>query len=243
MGKNTIPADSNDLTNPLGSENPEENAPIDTTPSPEGGDLDEKTKAGFQKALQQKAEALKFEQERRSKIEEELEALRKERKEAKLAELDETERLKVQLNEQVETNAKLNMASFASTEIAKRKLSMDDPICRIAVKRPWALDTIADAIERNFGDSPTWADVIKVVEEKLPSYLDELVSLRGEPKVETENQPAGNQFTSPVDVERMPNNSPKRTWSRQEIVNLSDTDYQKYRTDILFAEKEGRIIG
>jgi hypothetical protein len=242
MGKKSIPVNPDDLTNPSDSENPEGNAPIDTSQSPEGGDLDEKTKAGFQKALQQKAEALKSEQGRRAKIEEELETLRKERKEAKLAELDETERLKIQLNEQVEDNAKLRMTNFASIEIGKRKLSMDDPLCRIAIKRPWALDTIADAIERNFGDSPTWADVIKVVEDKLPSYLDELVSLRGEPKVETEPQPSEEPFSPPVDVERTPSSSSKRTWSRKEIASLSDSDYAKYRGEILLAEKEGRIV-
>jgi len=237
---NHLPADDKNLT-PQG-ENPSGSAPKETIPSTEGGDLDLKTKAGFQTALTKSKEAEKKEKEAREKAETELAELREEKRKAKLAELDETERLKIEKQELEAKLAKSDMRNFASKELSLKGIPLTDPIAEIVMESPWAIPFI----KRSLGESPSWAEVVKVVEEKLPSYLDDYVSRKGEkpkgniPPTETTTTPSNEDGA--VDPER-PGEviDSKKIWTRAEIEHMSDEFYLKHRDDIQLAEKEGRI--
>ena len=214
-----------------------------TEPKPsEEEELDLKTKAGFQKALQEaREEKKKFLEDQAKKIKE-IAELRKLVKESEMADMDESEKLTLQLNEKIAENAKLQLKVFVNEEIAKRKLDRNDPLLEIVVNTPWAIPEI----QRMLGDSPTWEDIVREVEEKLPSYLDALVSKRGEQTETTPTEPAEEEteeaIPPSVDRERPAVTSPKRTWTRAEIAALSLPDYQKHKAEISKALAEGRVV-
>jgi hypothetical protein len=238
--ENVIPSNQPPVTTPLGSEQPVGDDPI----QPEGtieAELDPKTKEGFQRLVAQRELAAKAEKERAEKAEAELAEYRKAQKAQKLQELDESERLKIERDEALAENAKLRISNFASRELNKRKIDPTDPIYDIVVEAPWALPVI----KRSLGDSPSWAEVIQVIEDKLPAYLDTLASRQGEtindaPNPVAPSEPPANP--SGADPERPSNPPSKRVWSRKEIGKMSDADYLKHQVEIKKAQAEGRIV-
>lgn len=239
--ENVIPSNQPDLTGRDPLENRGGADPMQPNLSTEE-ELDPKTKEGFQRLVAKREQEAKAERERAAQVEAELEQLRRERKQQKLQELDETERLKVERDELAAENAKLRMSNYATRELQKRGIKPTDPIYDIVIDSPWSIPFI----RRSLGDSPTWAEVVRVVEDKLPAYLDTLVSHRGETieddpsSTPPSNPPASSERKS--DPERPANSPQKRVWSRREIAKMDDATYLKHQKEIKLAQSEGRIV-
>lgn len=238
-----IPSNQPPVTaSPTGQEQPNGDDPIAPNMSPEEEEaLKQNNWAAYQKLIAKKEQAATAEKARADKAEAELEEYRKAQKAQKLQELDESERLKIERDEALAENAKLRISNFATRELNKRKIDPTNPIYDIVVEAPWALPVI----KRSLGDSPSWAEVIQVVEEKLPAYLDTLASRQGETINDTpETAPSETPPANPsgADPERPATPPSKRVWSRKEIGKMSDADYLKHQAEIKKAQAEGRIV-
>jgi hypothetical protein len=221
-------------------------AGLDAKTSDEGDELNEKSKAGFQKALQEA-------REKEKRLAKEVSQMRSKLKEKELAELGETERLEKEAQQLAEENARLKLQQFISKEVQARDLDVNDPLVEILMDTPWQIPPV----RRVLGDSPTWDEVIEAVENKLPSYLDDLVARRNgtgnasasdansEPDESEEEQEDDESSEVPTSTERtVVQNSAenKRTWTRSEIAALSDEDYVKNLPSIRKAQRENRIL-
>lgn len=236
----TIPSNPNDVTARNGQEHAEGNDPINHAGSTET-ELDPKTKEGFQRLVAKKDKEAKDAADAAREAREELRKLQEEKRRQKLSELDETERLKQERDEAIAANAKLKMQNFASREWNKRGLKADHDLYEIVSETPW----LVPFVRRSLGDSPSWEEVIRGVEDKLPVYLDQLASKKevtpATPELPSDT-PSNPSPSNRGDAERQPNDSSKkRIWSRKEIAKLSNADYAKYRSEINQAMVEGRI--
>lgn len=215
-------------------------------------ELDFKTKAGFQTALQKSREAEKASsKELREKVKEATK-LRQQLKAKDLKDLSAADRLEKEASELAEENARLKLQNFVAKEVQKRELDLNDPLVEIVMDTPWSIPPV----RRILGDSPTWEEVIESVEDKLPSYLDSLVARRKEmgkvqettpstepASEEDETTPVVPPSTTPTSTERtVPAANPKRVWTRTEILALSDENYLKHSKEIKQALADGRII-
>lgn len=216
-------------------------------------ELDFKTKAGFQKALQKSKEAEKAQdKELRAKNKEAI-RLRQQLKDKELKDLSAAERLEKEAADLAEENARLKLQNFVAKEVQKRELDLNDPLVEIVMDTPWTIPPV----RRILGDSPTWEEVITSVEDKLPSYLDSLVARRKEmgkvQETEPSEEPASEEdeetasatpsSDTPTSTERtVPVANPKRVWTRTEILALSDENYIKRAPEIKQALADGRII-
>lgn len=237
-----IPSNSDDVTGTDTQERPTSPDPMQTEKTTEG-ELDPATKKGFQVALQKKSESLKQRERELAEKDEELANLKEEKRIKKLQEMDETERLAAERDSLAEENAKLKMSQFALKELNKRAIPLTDAIAEIVLEAPWTIPFV----RRSLGDSPSWADVIRTVETRLPSYLDSLKSKNGEHREETTTTPPVPPSSQPAssagsDVERPAVATQKRIWTRKEIRDLSDTDWLKYRDEIKQATAEARVV-
>ena len=116
------------------------------------------------------------------------------------------------------------------------------------VETPWSIPSI----RRILGDSPLWEDVKKEVVNKLPGYLDSLVTRKGgetegisestnasEEEVKNESTPAPS-----VDTERTAGGVPdnRKVWSQRAIAKMDAVTYTKYKPLINKALQENRIV-
>jgi len=238
--------DEENLTTPIeGDENPTPSAGLEPENSEEA-ELSPKSREGFQRLLAERDKKAKTEEDARLKAEAEAGELRKKLKDKELAELSDVDRAQRQAQELVEENARLKLQNFVRDEIAKRKLDVNDPLIEILMDTPWA----SPPIKRILGDSPTWEEVVSVVKEKLPAYLDSLVA-----RLKTEvSTPIGSEELPdngeeeeipppPTSTERVISTTPtKRYWTRSEIASMDDDEYLKHAKDIRKALAEGRIL-
>ena len=217
------------------------NAGKDANESPEG-ELDLKTKKGFQKLVAKRDQELESEKKARADAEAKAFAAQTKLKEKELAELDETERLKLENQEKSKENALLSIKLFVNTEVQKRNLDINDPLVEIVLNTPWSIPVIQSSL----GDNPSWEDIISAVKAKLPPYLDNLVSKRGgngKPITTPSNEEEPTVIPPTADAERSAGgDSNKRVWSRREIRNMDNATYLKYKPEIDSALRDGRVI-
>ena len=244
MIKSKTDEDEN-LTPSNESENDTPNAGLEPENADEAG-LSPDSKAGFQRLVAKRELENKTEREARLKVEAEAGELRKKLKERELADLSDTDRANKQAQEAIEENARLKLQIFVKDEISQRKLDVNEPLIEMLMDTPWSVPPI----KRILGDSPTWEEVISVVKEKLPAYLDSLVArLKTEvPNLPDEESPDDSEdeeiLPIPTSTERVINNTPikKRYWTRSEIAALNDAEYLKRAVEIRQALAEGRIL-
>jgi len=244
MAKSKTDDDEN-LTTPSGDENQNPSAGLEPENSEEA-ELSPKSREGFQRLLAERDKKAKAEAEARLKAESEAGELRKKLKDRELADLSEVDRATKQAQEAIEENARLKLQIFVREEVAKRELDVNNPLVEILLDTPW----VAPDIKRILGDSPTWEEVISVVKEKLPAYLDSLVArLKTEvstPTISEELPDNGEEeevLPPPTSTERtISTPTTKRYWTRSEIASMDDAEYLKHAKDIRKALAEGRIL-
>lgn len=206
-----------------------------------GEELTPESKEGFHKKLTEKDKLLKQEQSRREEAERELAGLREEERQRKLSSMTETERLQTQLADAEKEKATLKINHFVLQEINRRGLSVNDPLIKFVVRVPWEVEEV----RRVLGDSPTWDEVLRAIQDNIPSYLDSLEKETKDKSALTPGQSeseisAGNGFSS--DTERTVIPVRKRTWSQREIGAMDDATYSKHQAEIHTAMGENRII-
>lgn len=206
-----------------------------------GEELTPESKEGFHKKLTEKDKLLKQEQSRREEAERELSGLREAERQRKLDSMTETERLQTQLADSEKEKATLKINHFVLQEINRRGLSVNDPLIKFVVRVPWEVEEV----RRVLGDSPTWDEVLRAIQDNIPSYLDSLEKETKDKSVQTQSQSesettAGNGFST--DTERTVTPVRKRTWSQREIGAMDDATYSKHQAEINAAMGEGRII-
>lgn len=222
---------------------PDENNPGDNGLSTNGdGELDEKTKTGFQRLVAKKDTDISNLTSKLEEIQRERDALKKVEQDRKLAEMTETERLKAERDDYERKFVKSELKSFVTAELTKRDL-MKNPLAEDIIESPWLLKVI----KSHLPEQPGWDETIEVVKEYLPAYLDTLVV-----PVTVPNAPLIED--TPIDVvpptvptgRETPPNTPsnKRVWTRAEIDRVkADNDlWLKYREDITLAYTENRVV-
>lgn len=222
-----------------------ENDSGDKGPSIEGeGELDIKTKTGFQQLVAKKDNAIKESERQLAEANQKLQAFEAAKHEEELAKMTEAEKLKAERDDYATKFAKSELKSFVTTELTKRNL-MSNLLAEDIIESPWMLR----AVKSHLSAQPTWEDTIEAVKEFLPAYLDTLIVPAG--KEETPNgEPLPNADDgdpTPMPTERgeapiTPGN--KRVWTKQEIAEVQkDTaKWLKYRADITLAYTENRVI-
>ena len=209
-------------------------------------ELSPESKEGFHKKLTQKDKELKEAQRKADEASKELEEIREKERLANLAKMSDTERLQAERDEAVAKAFKLEINHFILKEVTKRKLDVNDPLIEMVIDTPWAIPPI----RRILGDSPMWDDLKREVEDKLPSYLDSLVTRKsGETKGTGESTSEESEIesipTAPsVDTERTAGGVPdnRKVWSQREIAKMDAATYAKYKPLINKALAEGRIV-
>jgi len=223
-----------------------ENSPGDKGLSTEDeGELDEKTKTGFQKLVAKKDQTIQESQRQLDEANRKLEAYEAAKKEKEFAEMTEAERLKAERDDYAKRFAQSELKSFVTSELTKRSL-LTNPLAGSIINRPWLLDCVAE----HLSTQPTWDETIDAVKEFLPAYLDTLVvpvgkevAPNGEPLIPAAND----ESPTPMPSERgEPSITPgnKRVWTKQEIAEIQkDTErWLKYRADITLAYTENRVV-
>ena len=221
-----------------------ENPPVDNGLSTEGeGELDEKTKVGFQQLVAKKDQKIQESQRQLDEANRKLSAFEAAKREKELADMSEAERLKTELDEERQKRVRLELNSFVTAELTKRNL-MSNPLAGDIIESPWMLR----AVKSHLSGQPTWDETIEAVKEFLPAYLDTLVVPVGNATPNGELLPADGEPTpDPMPSERgEPTTTPgnKRIWTQREIaeVQKDSQKWLKYRADITLAYTEGRVI-
>jgi hypothetical protein len=241
----SITDEEENLTPPKEDESENPSAGIEPENSDEA-ELSPKDKAGFQRLVAKRDAETKAEKDARLKAEAEAGELRKKLKDRELADLSDIDRATKQAQEAVEENARLKLQMFVKDEVAARKLDTSDPLIEILMDTPWA----SPPIKRILGDSPTWEEVVSVVKEKLPAYLDSLVARK---KTEVSTPTEGEELPDNGEEEEIPppptstertisTPTTKRYWTRSEIASMNDEEYLKHAKDIRKALAEGRVL-
>lgn len=221
-----------------------ENPPVDNGLSIEGeGELEPKTKIGFQQLVAKKDLAISESKRLLDEANQKVKTFEAAKHEQELADMTEAERLKAELNEEREKRVRLELHSFVTAELTKRNL-MSNPLAEDIIESPWMLR----AIKSHLSGQPTWDETIEAVKEFLPAYLDTLIVPVGNATPNGEPLPADGEPTpAPMPSERgEPTITPgnKRVWTHKEIdeIKKDNQKWLKYRADITLAFTEGRVI-
>lgn len=232
--------ENKNLTPSSDGEGNSSNAGKGTNESPEG-ELDLKTKKGFQKLVAKRDQELQDARREADEAKAKASAATAELKKKELAELDETERLKIENQEAKKENFLMKIKLFVNTEIQKRKLDINDPLVEIVLNTPWAIPVIQGSL----GDNPQWEEILSAIQAKLPPYLDILVSKRGgngKPTATSSNEQEPIITAPTVDTERATETgSKKRVWSRREIRSMDNATYLRRKAEIDQAIIDGRV--
>jgi len=232
-----------------GGEIPNDNLPPENGGSDKGlsteieGQLDEKTKAGFQRLIAKKDAKISELNGLLTTANERLSAYERAENDRKFAEMSETEKLQTQLEEERTKRVRLELNSFVKTELTNRNL-MNNPLAEDIIETPWLLK----AVRSNLSTNPTWDETIEAVKTYLPGYLDTLVVPAGDVTPIITPPPADNPDNPPMPPERdnptLTPNSPTKIWTKAEIdrIKSNNEEWMKHRDEITLAYNEGRVI-
>lgn len=231
-------------------ENPTITPPIENSGSDKGlsteieGQLDEKTKAGFQRLIAKKDEKISELSGLLTTANERLYDYEKAENDRKFAEMSETEKLQTQLEEERTKRVRLELNSFVKAEMTKRNL-MEIPLAEDIIETPWLLK----AVKVNLSSNPTWDETLETVKTYLPSYLDTLVVPAGDVTPTITPPPADNPEITPSMPPERDNptpstNSQTKIWTKVEIdrIKSNNEEWMKHRDEITTAYNEGRVI-
>lgn len=198
--------------------------------------LSEKEKKGFQRLVAQKDQKLQELQDQLKDYNSKLSEFQQRERQKKLSEMDEVTKWKTLAEENAEKAAKMELKSFVSTEIAKKKLA-DNPIADLILETPWAVPTI----KRRLPSQPTWDETIQAVKTELPAYLESLAKPdTTKDMTEAEEEPEG------MEPERSASDPQKRVWTRSQVKEYLESaenrkDFAKRQSVIQQALTENRI--
>lgn len=203
-------------------------------------EVDEKTKAGFQRVIATKDRSIKELGKELADAKAKVDAAEKAERERQLAEMSEAEKWKTIAQENAAKAAQSELKAFVTRELTVRKL-ITHAIAEIVIEAPWSVP----AVKKHLSGQPTWEETVEAVKLYLPAYLDSLVVPTGNNGQEPPTPPT-EEVLPPMDTERnTPGGSPsrvKRVWTAAEVSALSEDDYMKHQAEITQAIAEGRFV-
>jgi hypothetical protein len=206
----------------------------DTQPieSPEGSaepaeDDKEKIIVGFQKSLQKSQEA-------RKKAEAELRKYKEKEKQEELADMSETDKIRVQAEKIIRENAELKIGILVDKIVGNRNIPA--AVVTALKKVPWE---IIPGVKEEVSDDADYDDVIDAIERHLPDYIDSLVISESKPDKGEDELPSVEPSTKKVDTERTGDGGAvvkTHKYTRREVERikaLGEAEYEKHREAIL----------
>ena len=207
---------------------------------PEGSELDAKSKGEFINALGEKNKKLKAKDEELSELQKQLAEYQKKERDRRIADMSEAEKLSFENEELRKQLYQDKVTSFARTQIKQYGLD-SNPLADVVASAPWLVPGIREYLTPD----ASWEEVQRIVEERLPAYLETLTKQAdgAETKESTEKTTKPKDGDAkPTDAERPAQATTKRIWKKSEIAKMPMAEYEKHRDEIHKAMFEDRVV-